>query len=616
MPPPTTSIGLSPTIPAPPTGNQNVFPQSDGGQPLQKISFYPQKATTSLLGVVVPDNTSITVDGTGKISAAIPTGVATQAGVQDETYTYSADTGTANAYAQTLTPTPTVIAGLSGKFKALHGNTGASTFTVAGTTAPLVKNGTQPLASGDIAVGQIIGWTYDGANFQTGGIAPATTLIPVIRGSSVGSTASASSVVIPLPTGSLAGDFALLCASCGFSVSVPSGWTSVFLINGLTNDVVIASKILTSGDITTGSVTVTSASAYNWIPTMVTFVGATGGVREVHSNNGAGSSVVDTLTTSSSVLSTDAGIFFGAGRTTPPLTISPGNLLQTLGTSGANYGALYDLSMPGGVSNIAFSFPGAGAGFTDVVVIVEGVPSGVGSVTSVGLTVPSRQTVSGSPVTNAGTLAITDNTQSANLVFAGPSSGSAAAPTFRTLVSADVPSSLTNPMTTQGDIIYGGASGAPTRLAAGTTGQVLQTNGSSAAPSWVAAGGGGGGGASTPVIRGTAIQASSAASFTVSWPTGTIAGDLAIIFFAGGFDLSAIPTGWTQIDFTTGTNWEGATFYRFLSSVDITAGSIVLTPTGTFDAAIAIATIEGPSNAIRTYTVAKRQRFVFNHGQH
>ncbi len=51
--------------------------------------------------------------------------------------------------------------------------------------------------------------------------------------------------------------------------------------------------------------------------------------------------------------------------------------------------------------------------------------------------------------------------------------------------------SLTNPMTTEGDIIYGAASGVPTRLAAGTSGQVLQTNGSSAAPTWVNPGSGG-----------------------------------------------------------------------------------------------------------------------------
>lgn len=66
---------------------------------------------------------------------------------------------------------------------------------------------------------------------------------------------------------------------------------------------------------------------------------------------------------------------------------------------------------------------------------------GSGTVTSVALTVPSRQTVAGSPVTTSGTLAITDNTQSASQVFAGPSSGSAAAPTFRALVAGDLPAS-------------------------------------------------------------------------------------------------------------------------------------------------------------------------------
>lgn len=63
----------------------------------------------------------------------------------------------------------------------------------------------------------------------------------------------------------------------------------------------------------------------------------------------------------------------------------------------------------------------------------------LGTVTSVAMTVSSRQTVTGSPVTSSGTLAVTDNNQSANLVFSGPTTGSAAAPTFRSLVSADVP---------------------------------------------------------------------------------------------------------------------------------------------------------------------------------
>jgi hypothetical protein len=46
---------------------------------------------------------------------------------------------------------------------------------------------------------------------------------------------------------------------------------------------------------------------------------------------------------------------------------------------------------------------------------------------------------------------------------------------------------MTNPMTTGGDVIYGGASGVPTRLANGSAGQILQSNGTTLAPSWVAA---------------------------------------------------------------------------------------------------------------------------------
>lgn len=62
-----------------------------------------------------------------------------------------------------------------------------------------------------------------------------------------------------------------------------------------------------------------------------------------------------------------------------------------------------------------------------------------GTVTSVGLSLPGIFTVSGSPVTTSGTLSATLNTQTANHVFAGPATGSPAAPTFRALAAADVP---------------------------------------------------------------------------------------------------------------------------------------------------------------------------------
>lgn len=74
---------------------------------------------------------------------------------------------------------------------------------------------------------------------------------------------------------------------------------------------------------------------------------------------------------------------------------------------------------------------------------LEGGGGGGGSVTSVGLTMPTAIfDIAGSPVTSSGTLAVTLDNQNANEVFAGPSSGGAAAPAFRALVDADIPSAI------------------------------------------------------------------------------------------------------------------------------------------------------------------------------
>jgi hypothetical protein len=63
---------------------------------------------------------------------------------------------------------------------------------------------------------------------------------------------------------------------------------------------------------------------------------------------------------------------------------------------------------------------------------------GAGSVTSVGLSLPSLFTVTGSPVTGSGTLAATLASQSASQFFASPV-GNAGVPVFRSIVPADIP---------------------------------------------------------------------------------------------------------------------------------------------------------------------------------
>lgn len=78
-----------------------------------------------------------------------------------------------------------------------------------------------------------------------------------------------------------------------------------------------------------------------------------------------------------------------------------------------------------------------------------------GTVTSVDLAVPGEFSVSGDPITGSGTITLSKTTQAKNTVWAGPTGGVNAIPTFRAIVSADLP-------------VFVGATG----LAAGVAGSV------------------------------------------------------------------------------------------------------------------------------------------------
>jgi hypothetical protein len=74
-----------------------------------------------------------------------------------------------------------------------------------------------------------------------------------------------------------------------------------------------------------------------------------------------------------------------------------------------------------------------------------------GTVTSVGLTVPSILTVAGSPVTGSGSITVDLATEAKNLVFAGPAAGADAKPTFRALTTDDIPVLTPNQLPTELD---------------------------------------------------------------------------------------------------------------------------------------------------------------------
>ena len=105
-------------------------------------------------------------------------------------------------------------------------------------------------------------------------------------------------------------------------------------------------------------------------------------------------------------------------------------------------GNLVDSGLPpgsGGVNQIVAgtNISISPLGGTGVVTVTAS--GGSGSVTSVALTMPAEFVVTGSPITTAGTLAVTKANETANQVYAGPYSGSASAPTFRGLLLNDYP---------------------------------------------------------------------------------------------------------------------------------------------------------------------------------
>lgn len=140
---------------------------------------------------------------------------------------------------------------------------------------------------------------------------------------------------------------------------------------------------------------------------------------------GAYAALSGNLTFSGTVSFTNTSVTFASGFTLPVNRGGTGastaanarvNLLPTYTSNGSKI-----LALNSGASDVEWiTLPATG-------------------VTSVALSAPNIFSVSGSPVTSTGTLALSLANQTANYVWAGPTTGSATAPTFRALVANDIP---------------------------------------------------------------------------------------------------------------------------------------------------------------------------------
>lgn len=120
-------------------------------------------------------------------------------------------------------------------------------------------------------------------------------------------------------------------------------------------------------------------------------------------------------------------------RTSATVELDNGTHITSLApaSSGQTENLVLRLPNSNGTANAILATDGAGN--------LSWSSAGSGSVTSLGITAPAEFVVSGSPITTSGTIALTKANQTANQVYAGPTAGAAAQPSFRSLVLADLP---------------------------------------------------------------------------------------------------------------------------------------------------------------------------------
>lgn len=132
--------------------------------------------------------------------------------IQNSSFIYANDSGTANTYA--ASPTPNLISYTAGQFfliKILHTNTGTSTLNVNSLGIKNIKlSSGSVINAGDLLVGQIAGFVYDGTNFQLLNPASWASQYQVQNGSlnysaDTGSTNAYVATLSPVPPAYVAG---------------------------------------------------------------------------------------------------------------------------------------------------------------------------------------------------------------------------------------------------------------------------------------------------------------------------------------------------------------------------------------------------------------------------
>ncbi len=205
--------------------------------------------------------------------------------------------------------------------------------------------------------------------------------------SSQASASSGTSITCTLPTGTIAGDTVVAFACGGFGVTGPgvvTGWTQVWYDGSTTITTGgLWWKVMTSGDISAGNMTINWSGGFSHITILVKIPGAPTIIESQQSNSGGPT----TLTATSSIAAGNTGIYFSGARdggNISGILVTPGSgslgspsPLESVSVANADAKAWYQV-MPGGSQ--ANVYPWAGVSGVCDAQIFFGTSSGGGRI--------------------------------------------------------------------------------------------------------------------------------------------------------------------------------------------------------------------------------------------